>query len=110
MMWRHRFRGRTRRARPAGTVPLAALRPGERAEVVAFDVSSPRRLQRLSTLGLVPGVELVLRQIFPAYVVGLGETELALDCGRADEILVRRLGPARPIGGARWRRGRAGRG
>jgi len=67
-------------------------------------------LQRLSTLGLVPGAELVLRQTFPAYVVGLGETELALDSGLADEILVRRLAPVHPIGGARWRRGRAGRG
>ena len=109
MMWRHRFRGRARRAGPAGTVPLATLRPGERAEVVCLKANSPRRLQRLSTLGLVPGVELVMRQTFPAYVVGLGETELALDGGLADEIMVRRLAPVRSISGARRRRGRAGR-
>lgn len=103
-MWRRRIRGPSRWHGPAELVPLAALRPGERAEVVSLNMGSSQRLQRLSTLGLVPGVELVLRQTWPTFIVRLGETELALDSSLANAILVKSLAPAAPRC-ARRRRG-----
>lgn len=109
MLWRRRARGRFGRPGPDGVVPLATLRPGERAEVVSLDLGCPRRLQRLSTLGLVPGVELFLRQTWPAFVIQLGETELALDKVVADHILVRRLAPRTPTRGGRRHRRRGWR-
>jgi Fe2+ transport system protein FeoA len=41
--------------------------------------------------GLVPGSLLVLQQKRPAFVVRVGETELAIEADIAREILVKRL-------------------
>ncbi len=45
----------------------------------------------LAAIGINPGAELFLHQSKPAYVVRLGETELALDQEIATEIFVKPL-------------------
>ncbi len=60
---------------------------------MAITLPSPftasKRFDRLAALGINPGVALNLHQRKPAFVVRLGETELALDPEIADEIYVR---------------------
>jgi DtxR family Mn-dependent transcriptional regulator len=51
----------------------------------------PHRRNSLAVYGLVPGSRVVLQQKRPAYVVRVGETELALEAAIACEILVRRV-------------------
>jgi len=65
------------------------LERGERARVSALP-SLERRRNTLAVFGLTPGTELTLLQKTPAYVVKVGETELALDAEIAGEVLIER--------------------
>jgi Fe2+ transport system protein FeoA len=67
------------------------LRRGERARVVCLGGGGPSRHNNLAVFGVVPGAEVTLLQRAPACVVQVGETELALDPGIADQILVERV-------------------
>ncbi len=70
-------------------IAVTELDSGQSAEVVALEGESSRR-NTLAVFGLAPGSELTLIQRHPAYVVRIGETELALDADIARQILVRR--------------------
>ncbi len=50
-----------------------------------------KRLERLSTIGLLPGTTLSLIQKKPSYVIQIGETMIAVDQGIADEIYIKRV-------------------
>jgi len=50
-----------------------------------------KRYQRLTSLGVTPGTELILTQRHPSFVVKVGETEIAIDGEIADEIYVKRI-------------------
>lgn len=73
-------------------VRLSRLGVGERSRVAFMTPSFHKRFDRLVAFGLTPGTELLLHQRKPAYVVRLGETELALDEEIAEEVFVRPLG------------------
>ena len=47
------------------------------------------RMDRLAALGVIPGSELRLHQRSPSYVIGIGETTIALDPEIAGEIFVK---------------------
>lgn len=70
---------------------LTQLEPGQTAEFVGIITgASDSRRHTLAVYGLVPGAQITLQQKRPAYVVRVGETELALDIDIAREILVKR--------------------
>ncbi|MDD9945229.1 MAG: metal-dependent transcriptional regulator [Myxococcales bacterium] len=73
-------------------VQLAQLRPGERGRVSFIHGRVAARLEQLSSLGLIPGVELHLRQRYPSIVLEIGETTLALDHEVARDIFVKQSG------------------
>ena len=50
-----------------------------------------RRYQRLTSLGVTPGTEIVVTQRHPSFVLKVGETDIAIDAEIADEIYVKRL-------------------
>lgn len=77
----------------AQVVPLTALAPGDRGRIVYIRPRDHGRLHRLTSLGLSPGVELVLHRRRPAFCLRYEETELALDRQVAEDILVSRLPP-----------------
>ena len=80
---------------------LADLAPGE-GGVIAYLHSQRREImQRLLTLGAVPGARIVLRQRFPSLVFELGGTEVAVDEATARDIYVRIVHASRPA--PRWR-------
>ena len=64
---------------------------GKSARVAFLTPSFHKRFDRLVAFGINPGAVVHLHQRKPAYVVRLGETELALDPEIADEIYVRPL-------------------
>lgn len=72
-------------------VQLSHLPVGARAKVVFIAPHSHARLNRMSSLGLVPGCTVELRQKSPSFVIELGETTLALDSQIAEEIFVKPL-------------------
>ncbi len=77
-------------------VPLARLAIGEEAAISFIHTKRHAYLQRLSTFGFTSGRLLRLRQMHPALVVQIGETELALHPQAGQEIFVRRF-PRNPV-------------
>jgi len=72
-------------------VPLSELKPGQEGRVAYVGTDDGRRLEQLSSLGIVPDAVLRLLQKRPAPVVQIGETEVALDFAVARQIYVRLL-------------------
>ena len=71
-------------------VPLSELESGKEARVLYIGTQHHDRLDRLSSMGVLPGAELRLHQRQPSFVIQLGETTLALDHSIAQDIFVRR--------------------
>lgn len=74
----------------AGALDLTQLIAGETVEFVGMAPGAERRGRALAVYGMTPGARLTLQQKRPAYLVRVGETELALDADIARQIIVRR--------------------
>jgi len=72
-------------------MPMSELEPGSRGRIVFIAPKDHSRMDRLSSLGIVPGTEVQLHQKRPAFVIRIGETELALEMEIAGEIYVKEL-------------------
>ncbi len=83
-------------------VPLSDLQVGQQARVAYILSHRNHRLDRLTSLGLLPGAMVRLEQRSPSFVISVGESDLALASSIAHEIYVRPFG--RPLGS----RGQAG--
>ena len=71
------------------SLSLDRLQPGQSADVVELRTTNPARLDRLSGYGIVPGSRLHLRQLTPAIIFRIEETEISIDREIAREIIVR---------------------
>jgi len=72
-------------------IPLDELGLGEQGRIVFIAPKSHQRLDRLSTLGIVPGSIVRMHQKNPSYVLQIGETTLALDRDIVKDIYVKRV-------------------
>jgi DtxR family Mn-dependent transcriptional regulator len=72
--------------------PLSELKAGSIGKIAYLTSKRHKRIQRLMAMGIVPGLPLKLIQSFPSYVIQIEETQIALDRGLADEIIVRSEG------------------
>lgn len=70
-------------------MPLTDLRSGDKAKVSYIVTKYHERLDRLSSMGLLPGVQIRLHQRQPTYIIQMGETQIALDNAIARDIYVR---------------------
>lgn len=71
--------------------PLNELNPGEEGRIVFIAPKNHTRLDRLSTMGIIPGSIVRLHQKRPSYVLEIGETTLALDGEIVKEIYVKKV-------------------
>ena len=71
---------------------LSVLDVGDRGRIIFIASNSHMRLDKLGTLGIVPGSNIRVHQKRPAFVIELGETTLALDPEIIKEIYVKKLG------------------
>lgn len=71
--------------------PVTELFPGEAARIVFIIPKTHARLDRLGSLGIVPGSTVRLHQKLPTFILQIGETDVAIDPDIAKEIFVRRL-------------------
>ena len=92
---------------------LRDLPLGRRARLVYMSSSSHKRLDQLSSVGLLPGAVVQVHQRRPAFVVDVGETSLALDEEIVSGVYVRPMAEvgrteddSRGRGFGRRRRGR----
>ena len=70
--------------------PLSRLAAGESGRVAYLQLKDHPELHRLLALGVIPGTPIHLHQTFPAFVVEVGESQLALESSIAYRIFVRR--------------------
>ncbi|MBI4057239.1 MAG: metal-dependent transcriptional regulator [Elusimicrobia bacterium] len=71
-------------------VSLSALKSGQEAGIAYFSSQDRPELHKLLSLGLSPGNSVRVVQTFPAFVVSLGESLLALEDSLASHIFVRK--------------------
>ena len=69
------------------TRPLATCRAGERVVVGSVE-GTAARVDRLASLGILPGVELLVQQTRPVVLVESDETVLALEREIASDVVV----------------------
>ena len=72
-----------------GARPLSSLAVDERGVVVDVRAHQEGRADRLFALGVTPGAVVRMLQTFPGVVFLCDQTELAVERGVADAILVR---------------------
>ncbi len=69
--------------------PLSSVKAGKMVKVVYISTKSHASLDRLSGIGVIPGLELTIHQKFPSMILQYGETQLALDNDIAKNVYVR---------------------
>jgi len=91
--------------RSAGKVisALVDLAPGQAGAIAYIHGRRRQMMQRLLSMGAVPGTPVTLLQRTPAYVFQLGHSQVAVDRETAQHIYVRITGrPSAPAAGPRW--------
>ena len=69
--------------------PLSTIKAGKTVKVVYISTKSHASLDRLSGIGVIPGLKLSIHQKFPSMILQYGETQLALDNDIAKNVFVR---------------------
>lgn len=70
------------------SVRLTSLPPGGRGVVSCLEEPWTADAAKLAGLGVLPGVRLLVVQRYPAFVLQLGRTEIAVDEGLARRVRV----------------------
>lgn len=74
-----------------GVIPLTELRSGQSGEIAYLSTEDPKKMQKLMTMGVLPGNQLTLNRTFPSFIFRVGNSEFAVDQELAREIFVRRV-------------------
>ena len=72
-----------------GVVALTELKPGEAGEIAYLAASDDRKMQKLMSMGVLPGTSVTLTRTYPSYIFKVGQSEFAVDEELAREIFVR---------------------
>jgi len=72
--------------------PLHALRAGQTGKILYITTDIHKRLDNLMNLGITPGNYIKVHQTHPAFIVQVGETDIALDREICGQIFVRQTG------------------
>lgn len=73
-----------------GVVALTEIKPGEKAEIAYLSTVDSKKMQKLMSMGVLPGTMLQLGRSFPSYIFKVGNSEFAVDEELAREIFVRK--------------------
>jgi DtxR family Mn-dependent transcriptional regulator len=73
-----------------GVVALTELKAGEAGEIAYLAATDVGKMQKLMSMGVLPGSELSLMRTFPSYIFKVGHSEFAVDAELAREIFVRK--------------------
>jgi len=72
-----------------GVVALTELKAGEVGEIAYLSTAEPKKMQKLMSMGVLPGNQLLLKRAYPSYIFRIGHSEFAVDQELAREIFVR---------------------
>ncbi len=79
-----------RQAGEPGIVAMTELKSGELGEIAYLSASDDKKMQKLMSMGVLPGSQLLLMQKFPSYIFKVGHSQFAIDDILAREIHIRR--------------------
>lgn len=74
-----------------GVVALTELKAGERGEIAYLSATDAGKMQKLMSMGVLPGSDLEVTRTFPTYIFKVGHSEFAVDADLAREIFVRKV-------------------
>ncbi len=74
-----------------GVVALTELKPGEKGEIAYLAATDVSKMQKLMSMGVLPGCDLLLTRTYPSYIFKVGHSEFAVDGELAREIFVRKV-------------------
>ncbi|MDD4878988.1 MAG: FeoA family protein [Candidatus Omnitrophica bacterium] len=77
----------TKPSRPA--VALTTLGSGGKGNIAYLQTKNKAQMQKLLSIGAIPGVHITLMQKFPSYVFKIGHSQFAVDKELAQGIFVR---------------------
>ncbi len=69
--------------------PLSELSKGDRGKIAYLHSKDPANLNKLISMGILPGMAVSLLQKFPSYVFQVSQTQFAVDKDLARDIYVR---------------------
>lgn len=69
--------------------PLSELEVKDKGHIGYLQARDPSQMQKLLSIGAIPGVSIVLLQKFPSYVFQIGQSQFAIDKELAQRIYVR---------------------
>lgn len=72
-----------------GVVPLTEMKVGDAGEIAYLTTSDTKTMQKLMSLGVLPGNPIQLNRRFPSFIFHVGNSEFAVDEQLAREIFVR---------------------
>lgn len=81
-----------RAAGSVGVVALTELKPGDPGEIAYLAAGDVRKMQKLMSMGVLPGTSVTLLRTYPSYIFKVGQSEFAVDEELAREIFVRKEG------------------
>ncbi|MDP7658255.1 MAG: FeoA family protein [Nitrososphaerales archaeon] len=67
---------------------ITELNVGERCKVINLETSNETRLQKLLSMGILPGRHIEILQKVPSYILQVGQTQYAIDKEIADAIYI----------------------
>lgn len=70
-------------------IPLTSLKPEQGGKIAYLRTKESKELQKLMSMGMLPGTSIYLIRSFPSYVFRMGYTQFAVDRQIAHEIFVR---------------------
>lgn len=73
-----------------GVVALTELKAGETGEIAYLATGDHKKMQKLMSMGVLPGNQLTLKRTFPSFIFRVGNSEFAVDDELAREIFVRK--------------------
>ncbi|MCM2264075.1 MAG: metal-dependent transcriptional regulator [Desulfuromonadales bacterium] len=73
-----------------GVVALTELKPGDPGEIAYLAAGDVRKMQKLMSMGVLPGTSVKLLRTYPSYIFKVGQSEFAVDEELAREIFVRK--------------------
>ncbi|MEW6009303.1 MAG: metal-dependent transcriptional regulator [Candidatus Omnitrophota bacterium] len=69
--------------------PLAELEIKDKGEIAYLATKDPNQMQKLISIGAIPGISVMLLQKFPSFVLEIGQSQFAIDKDLAQSIRIR---------------------
>ena len=74
---------------PKSAIALTGLGAGDKGNIAYLQTKNKEQMQKLLSIGAIPGMHITLIQKFPSYVFKIGHSQFAVDKELAQSIYVR---------------------